>query len=66
MKVAYRPSGNFSLRDFHHAVNNLPHDAFLPELNNCIAVSCCGNGIFVLLNADNFLGYSFCIHCVAL
>ncbi|CAI9267362.1 unnamed protein product [Lactuca saligna] len=41
MKVAYRPSGNFSLRDFHHAVNNLPHDAFLPELNNCIAVSCC-------------------------
>ncbi|GJX91466.1 hypothetical protein Tco_0344792 [Tanacetum coccineum] len=41
MKVAYRPSGNFSLRDFHHAVNNLPADAFMPEFNNGIAVSCC-------------------------
>nr|GEV03924.1 sperm protamine like [Tanacetum cinerariifolium] len=41
MKVAYRPSGNFSLRDFHHAVNNLPADAFVPEFNNNIAVSCC-------------------------
>ncbi|KAI7740675.1 hypothetical protein M8C21_025558 [Ambrosia artemisiifolia] len=40
MKVAYRPSGNFSLRDFHHAVNNLPIDAFLPELNNSIAIPC--------------------------
>nr|XP_043636142.1 uncharacterized protein LOC122607271 [Erigeron canadensis] len=38
MKVAYRPSGSFSLRDFHHAVNNLPIDAFLPELNNNVAV----------------------------
>ncbi|KAL4559837.1 hypothetical protein LXL04_031983 [Taraxacum kok-saghyz] len=41
MKVGYRPSGNFSLRDFHHAVNNLPADAFLPEFNNCVAVSSC-------------------------
>ncbi|KAJ0759997.1 hypothetical protein HanOQP8_Chr04g0132851 [Helianthus annuus] len=40
MKVAYRPSGNFSLRDFHHAVNNLPTDAFLPELNNNITIPC--------------------------
>ncbi|KAK9069848.1 hypothetical protein SSX86_010244 [Deinandra increscens subsp. villosa] len=40
MKVAYRPSGNFSLRDFHHAVNNLPTDAFLPEVNNNITISC--------------------------
>ncbi|KAI3773527.1 hypothetical protein L1987_48057 [Smallanthus sonchifolius] len=40
MKVAYRPSGSFSLRDFHHAVNNLPTDAFLPELNNNITISC--------------------------
>ncbi|XP_071733404.1 uncharacterized protein [Rutidosis leptorrhynchoides] len=41
MKVAYRPSGNFSLRDFHHAVNNIPVDAFLPEFNNNVAISCC-------------------------
>ncbi|KAM0066289.1 hypothetical protein Hdeb2414_s0002g00046971 [Helianthus debilis subsp. tardiflorus] len=40
IKVAYRPSGNFSLRDFHHAVNNLPTDAFLPELNNNITIPC--------------------------
>ncbi|KAI3697452.1 hypothetical protein L6452_30477 [Arctium lappa] len=37
MKVAYRPSRNFSLRDFHHAVNNLPSDGFLPKLNNHVA-----------------------------
>ncbi|KAD4585559.1 hypothetical protein E3N88_23160 [Mikania micrantha] len=40
MKEAYRPRGNFSLRDFHHAVNNLPTDAFLPELTNNITISC--------------------------
>ncbi|KAJ4824265.1 hypothetical protein Tsubulata_031295 [Turnera subulata] len=33
LKIAYSPSGTFSLRDFHHAVNNLPADAFLPEIN---------------------------------
>ncbi|KAH7866716.1 hypothetical protein Vadar_023986 [Vaccinium darrowii] len=41
LKVAYTPRGNFSLRDFHHAVNNLPTDAFLPELNDSGALSCC-------------------------
>ncbi|KAH7865702.1 hypothetical protein Vadar_010077 [Vaccinium darrowii] len=41
LKVAYTPSGNFSLRDFHHAVNNLPTDAFLPELNDSGALYCC-------------------------
>ncbi|KAK1436761.1 hypothetical protein QVD17_02543 [Tagetes erecta] len=40
MKVAYRPSGNFSLRDFHHAVNNLPNDGYMPELSNSITISC--------------------------
>ncbi|KAL1364599.1 hypothetical protein HN51_012756 [Arachis hypogaea] len=31
LKIAYTPRGNFNLRDFHHAVNNLPSDAFLPD-----------------------------------
>ncbi|KAJ7957142.1 Sperm protamine like [Quillaja saponaria] len=34
LKVAYRPRGNFNLRDFHHAVNNLPADAFMPDNQN--------------------------------
>ncbi|XP_043705987.1 uncharacterized protein LOC122655745 isoform X2 [Telopea speciosissima] len=33
LKIAYAPRRNFSLRDFHHAVNNLPSDAFLPDMN---------------------------------
>ncbi|KAG2262833.1 hypothetical protein Bca52824_069912 [Brassica carinata] len=32
-KFAYTPSGNFCLRDFHHAVNGLPMDAFVPEID---------------------------------
>ncbi|KAA8540588.1 hypothetical protein F0562_024493 [Nyssa sinensis] len=40
LKVAYSPRGNFSLLDFHHAVNNLPTDAFLPEFNKSGALSC--------------------------
>ncbi|XP_061369915.1 uncharacterized protein LOC133312688 [Gastrolobium bilobum] len=32
--IAYSPTGNFNLRDFHHAVNNLPSDAFLPDIDN--------------------------------
>ncbi|KAL5221938.1 hypothetical protein ABZP36_026651 [Zizania latifolia] len=31
LKVVYRPGEKFSLRDFHHAVNNLPLDAFRPN-----------------------------------
>ncbi|WCJ36381.1 hypothetical protein M5689_017585 [Euphorbia peplus] len=34
LKVAYSPRGNFSLRDFHHAVNSLPVDAYLPEIDD--------------------------------
>ncbi|KAJ4883289.1 Uncharacterized protein Rs2_33382 [Raphanus sativus] len=41
-KFAYTPSGNFCLRDFHHAVNSLPMDAFLPEIDESGAVSCGG------------------------
>ncbi|XP_008797082.2 uncharacterized protein LOC103712357 isoform X2 [Phoenix dactylifera] len=33
LKIVYRPGQNFSLRDFHHAVNNLPMDRFMPEFN---------------------------------
>ncbi|KAK6127911.1 hypothetical protein DH2020_038340 [Rehmannia glutinosa] len=28
LKIAYNPHGNFNLRDLHHALNNLPTDAF--------------------------------------
>ncbi|XP_020522939.1 protein PRD1 isoform X3 [Amborella trichopoda] len=31
LRIAYSPRGNFSLRDFHHAVNSMPADCFLPE-----------------------------------
>ncbi|KAK3163639.1 hypothetical protein QOZ80_1AG0006280 [Eleusine coracana subsp. coracana] len=31
LKIGYRPGENFSLRDFHQAVNNVPLDGFLPE-----------------------------------
>ncbi|XP_075112671.1 uncharacterized protein LOC107815455 isoform X5 [Nicotiana tabacum] len=34
LKIAYSARGNFNLRDFHHAVNNLPSDAFLPDFNS--------------------------------
>ncbi|KAL6539085.1 hypothetical protein OROGR_011734 [Orobanche gracilis] len=34
LKIAYNPHGNFSLRDLHHALNNLPTDAFSPEAND--------------------------------
>ncbi|KAJ8772499.1 hypothetical protein K2173_027676 [Erythroxylum novogranatense] len=38
LKVAYNPIGNFNLRDFHHAVNNLPEDAFSPEIDDSIGL----------------------------
>jgi len=28
LKIGYRPGEKFSLRDFHHAVNNIPLDGF--------------------------------------
>ncbi|XP_008655526.1 uncharacterized protein [Zea mays] len=31
LKIGYRPGEKFSLRDFHHAVNNLPMDGFLAD-----------------------------------
>ncbi|XP_028786754.1 uncharacterized protein LOC114742692 [Neltuma alba] len=34
LKVAYNPRGSFNLHDFHHAVNSLPSDAFLPDNDN--------------------------------
>ncbi|KAK4414054.1 hypothetical protein Salat_2818200 [Sesamum alatum] len=36
LKIAYNPHGNFNLRDLHHALNNLPADAFLPEYNDSV------------------------------
>ncbi|XVE63802.1 hypothetical protein DITRI_Ditri07aG0049500 [Diplodiscus trichospermus] len=40
LKVAYGPRGDFSLRDFHHAVNSLPTDSFSPEINDSGSLSC--------------------------
>ncbi|XVF54813.1 hypothetical protein PTKIN_Ptkin05aG0211900 [Pterospermum kingtungense] len=40
LKVAYSPRGQFSLRDFHHAVNSLPTDSFSPEISGSGSISC--------------------------
>ncbi|XP_022155368.1 uncharacterized protein LOC111022510 [Momordica charantia] len=42
LEVACSPAGrgSFSLRDFHRAVQNLPTDAFIPELNES-EILCC-------------------------
>ncbi|GMJ00152.1 hypothetical protein like AT5G07380 [Hibiscus trionum] len=40
LKVAYSPRGDFSIRDFHHAVNSLPTDSFSPEINESGSTSC--------------------------
>ncbi|XP_073014295.1 uncharacterized protein [Typha latifolia] len=40
LKIAYRPSSQrFSLRDFHHAVNNLPLDSFQPDLRDSMHIT---------------------------
>ncbi|XP_022735961.1 uncharacterized protein LOC111289299 isoform X2 [Durio zibethinus] len=40
LKVAYGPRGDFSLRDFHHAVNSLPTDSYSPEINDSGSLPC--------------------------
>ncbi|KAL8123140.1 uncharacterized protein LOC141717446 isoform X2 [Apium graveolens] len=40
LKVAYVPRGDFSLRDFHHAVTSLPSDVFMPTYKSSGDVSC--------------------------
>ncbi|XP_071901703.1 uncharacterized protein [Coffea arabica] len=54
LKVAYSPTGNFSLRGFHHAVNNLPTDAFSPEFDISGSLSCTDMKISSILS-DNVL-----------
>ncbi|XP_078432590.1 uncharacterized protein LOC144704172 isoform X2 [Wolffia australiana] len=34
VKISYSPKGNFNLRNFHHAVNNLPSESFLMGSNS--------------------------------
>ncbi|CAN1787817.1 hypothetical protein LINPERHAP1_LOCUS17800 [Linum perenne] len=41
LKVAYSPRGEFCLRDFHHAVNDLPTDSFLPEIGDSDTICSC-------------------------
>ncbi|CAM0905564.1 unnamed protein product [Alopecurus aequalis] len=36
LKIAYRPGEKFNLRDFHHAVENLPLDGFHPEQHGSV------------------------------
>ena len=43
LEVAYTPNRSFSLRDFHRAVENLPTDAFIPQINDYVTVY--GRGI---------------------
>ncbi|XP_023521761.1 uncharacterized protein LOC111792381 [Cucurbita pepo subsp. pepo] len=38
LEVAYTPNRSFSLRDFHRAVENLPTDAFIPQINDYVTV----------------------------
>ncbi|KAG7031463.1 hypothetical protein SDJN02_05503 [Cucurbita argyrosperma subsp. argyrosperma] len=40
LEVAYTPNRSFSLRDFHRAVENLPTDAFIPQINDYETVYC--------------------------
>lgn len=42
LKIAYSPRENFCLRNFHHAVKNLPTDAFLPDINDSCSICCRG------------------------
>ncbi|XP_074562948.1 uncharacterized protein LOC141819596 [Curcuma longa] len=36
LKVAYRPGERFSVRDFHHAVNNISLDNLFPDVKSCV------------------------------
>lgn len=42
LEVAYSPNRSFCLRDFHRAVQNLPADAFIPEINDSETLCCRG------------------------
>jgi len=57
LKFAYTPTGNFCLRDFHHAINSLPLDAFVPEIDESGAISCRGLSLplFIYLFLHSFL-----------
>ncbi|KAM0934777.1 hypothetical protein DsansV1_C30g0214041 [Dioscorea sansibarensis] len=39
LKIVYRPGEIFNLRDFHHAVNSLPMDCFLPDMVDSITIA---------------------------
>ncbi|CAK7336882.1 unnamed protein product [Dovyalis caffra] len=41
LKVAYSPRGNFNLLDFHNAINDVPTDSFLPEINDSGSLRSC-------------------------
>ncbi|KAF6168743.1 hypothetical protein GIB67_013125 [Kingdonia uniflora] len=45
LKIAYSPRGDFCLRDFHHVVNNLPNDGFLPEMIDSVATTIGGGDV---------------------
>lgn len=51
LKIAYSPRGNFSLRDFHHAVNSVPEGYFLPEIDDSGALRSGGISLSV---SDDF------------
>ncbi|KAG8046250.1 hypothetical protein GUJ93_ZPchr0008g11731 [Zizania palustris] len=53
LKVVYRPGEKFSLRDFHHAVNNLPLDAFRPNQHGSLHTGGNGQCMFGLIFVFN-------------
>ncbi|XP_059444684.1 uncharacterized protein LOC132176477 isoform X2 [Corylus avellana] len=55
LKIAYRPRENFNLRDFHQAVNQLPLDAFLPQINDSAALCHPGDLKLSTILSDQFL-----------
>ncbi|XP_062169954.1 uncharacterized protein LOC133875744 isoform X4 [Alnus glutinosa] len=55
LKIAYRPRESFNLRDFHHAVNHLPSDAFLPQINDSDSLCHPGDLKLSTMLSDQFL-----------
>ncbi|CAN0915958.1 hypothetical protein LINGRAHAP2_LOCUS29432 [Linum grandiflorum] len=43
LKVAYSPIGDFRLRDFHQAVNNLPTESLRPDIGDSDTICCCAD-----------------------
>ncbi|XP_042461786.1 uncharacterized protein LOC122045574 isoform X1 [Zingiber officinale] len=52
LKVAYRPGERFSVRDFHHAVNNISLDNLFPDVKICVPTAGSTEGFAEMTLAD--------------